>query len=104
MPRTTRGRVSPAPKNGRIDRDAPFWSGDTAENLIERRIAERPVRSTRARRTSTRARSDREPLSGDAAALKTLRRLERNVSRRKTLAARVRLQQRIDLLRSELGL
>lgn len=98
-----KNRLAPEPVNGLVDSDAPFWRGDTAERVLEERLASRPQKvhkGSKSRRRSSRTSSS----PGEKDPLRELRRLERVLPRRKTLAARQRLQMRIDQLRKELGL
>lgn len=103
----SRPRISPATANGYVDDDAPHWRGDTAERIVRRRRksiredekAAKASKKTRAR-GSKRSRTKADPNDPQ----RRLKRLERNIKRRKTLAARQRLQKQIDELRRELGL
>lgn len=99
-----KNRLAPKPVNGLVDSDAPYWRGDTAERVLEERLASRPQKvhkGPKSRHISSRTRTS-SPQGKDP--LRELRRLERALPRRKTLAARQRLQMRIDQLRKELGL
>jgi hypothetical protein len=93
-------RIAPKTVNGSIDRSAPFWRGDTAERILEQRLIER-ANNPRGRRRSSGPRTPRTPSDERT---RTLKRLERALIRRKTLAARQRVEQRIKDLRHELGL
>lgn len=101
-------RIVPARGAG-LNKQAPFWKGDTAEKIIAARRAERAaeVEARRVARASKRGkRVRRRTIRGvpTVASSKRLRRLERALGRRKTLAARQRVQARIDALRKELKL
>jgi hypothetical protein len=74
-------------------KDGAYWRGERAEAIVSVRAAERAATKT-VRRTRSGAASKPS---------RTLRRLERALKRRKTLAARLRLKRRIKLLRAELG-
>lgn len=92
--------------SGYIDLNAPFWKGDTAERIITER-RNRVRTSSRWRRSSSRSTSGVTPSQlpdSSQAALKTLRRLERVMPTRKTLAARQRLKKRIESLKKEFDL
>lgn len=109
-------RIVPARGAG-LNKQAPFWKGDTAEKIIAARRAERAAevearrvarasrggRGTRGR-TSTKGPASSAGVGAPAPAARRLRRLERALGRRKTLAARQRVQARIDALRKELEL
>ena len=73
-----------------------YYQGVRCEALVAARVAEYPARS---KRGAGNAGTPRKPRSPSA----QLRRLERALARRKTLAARQRVQSQIDLLRRELG-
>lgn len=85
--------------------DAPFWRGERMEHIvaarIERQLAEAAAkkanRKTRIAPDGTRIRSPKTPHQ-------RLRRLERALTRRKTLAAQQRVRAQIAQLRRELGL
>lgn len=86
-------RLFPARSGGLHKELGRYWQGQRAEAIVEARAAERQ-------------RSRRKPRSGSTptqSPQRELRRLERALARRKTLAARQRVQQRIDVLRKELG-
>lgn len=70
-----------------------FWRGERCEVIVQERI-EQQARERAARRGTTRQRSS-SPGSSE------LRRLQRALGRRKTLAARQRIQRRIDALRAQ---
>ena len=98
-------RLVPRPENGLVDPDAPFWRGDTAERVLKQRLEEARAKSLNRRKGPKSARrSARASSPGEKDLRRELRRLERALPRRKTLAARQRLQMRIDQLRKELGL
>jgi hypothetical protein len=85
--------------------DAPFWRGETAEAIVDaRRVAyaeEKAAKaSARRRKGGVAARSPRH--TGDKPS-RELSRLIRALKRRKTLAARQRVQARIDELQRQLG-
>ena len=76
---------------------APFWRGERAEDIVQARKiqydlerANRPARGQRSTRTYT--------------PTQRLRRLERALKKRKTLAAQQRIQAEITTLRRDLGL
>lgn len=95
-----RARLVPPPVDGIADDDAPHWRGDTARRIVRRRlreIAERPPRARRSRRNAAGRSTGGDPRTRE------LRRLERNLPRRKTLAARQRIAARIAELKRELG-
>lgn len=101
------GRRFPPPI---LDRRAPFWNGSTAEDILAQRLIEREheaqqkASKRRANRRST-SRTSKPSVEGPPPDLiKRLRRLERNVQRRKTLAARQRLEIEIRELKTQLGL
>lgn len=97
----------PSP-NGVIDEDAPHWKGDTAEELLHRRRIQKQQQKKRTRKSkakSSRGKSRRvsaDPETDDERR-KVIRRLERVLPKRKTLAAKQRLEQRIEQLRAEIG-
>lgn len=74
--------------------NAPYWRGERCEAVVEARVASYPTRSSRAG-NGTSSRKAKTPNQ-------QLRRLERNLARRKTLEARQRIQRQIDQLREEL--
>lgn len=84
--------VQPAPG---INESAPYWRGHRAERIVARRIKQYAL----AKRTRK---------SGGTARVKTpsqqLTRLQRALTRRKTLAGRQSVQQKIDLIKREMGL
>lgn len=88
-----------------LDRTAPFWRGETAEHIIADRV--RTYEAERATRRAVHSNRSRPKAGSNAASAtlvpKTLRRLEWALTRRKTLAARQRVQARIDQLKQELG-
>lgn len=92
-------RVTPARSAGVINPRAPFWSGITAETILEarRQQYEREAEEKRSRRRG--AKTARAPHSPS----RELSRLKRALTKRKTLEARIRVQQRIDQLELELG-
>jgi hypothetical protein len=106
MSKTPKKTVAPVSENGSLAPDAPHWRGDTAVRIIERRRQEIASRPVKARRASKRARpGGKTSPAGQidrSQPNQLLRRLERNLKRRKTLAARQRLQKRIDDLRASL--
>jgi hypothetical protein len=72
-----------------------YWKGERCEKIVRRRIkAMAAEREARAAAKGGRSRSRSTSKSSE------LRRLERALGRRKTLAARQRIQQRIDALRA----
>jgi len=86
-------RVAPQLTHGSLNREAPFWKGETAEE----RLKNRPKKTPKARRRSI-------PGKKATPAHRELKRLERALPRRKTLVARQRLEQRIADLKKELNL
>lgn len=72
-----------------------YYQGVRCEAIVAARVATYPARSRRGAGNA----GPRKPRSPSA----QLRRLERALARRKTLAARQRVQAQIDLLRRELG-
>lgn len=90
-------RLVPKARSGLINRHAPFWLGDTAEGVLQRRLEER-LREQKAKRARRGKRSARVTTPQ-----RELRRLERNLQRRKTAEARARIAQRIKALRRELS-
>lgn len=103
MKKSIRKKVVPVSKGGIVDEDAPFWKGDTADRIIAKRVKDNAEKAkhkrTRSRRSKNRPAENRQDEG-----LRTLRRLERVLPKRKTLAARQRIQQRIDALTKELDL
>lgn len=99
------GRVTVVQHRG-LNFAAPFWKGQRAEIIVAARVeayAEEKAAKRAARRTTPSARSSRNPNEGPATFVpKELRRLERALMRRKTLAARQRVRARIDALKREL--
>ena len=90
-------RVFPKRVHGSLDEDAPFWKGETAEKRMAGRIARRASESRKKRKRGGRT-------SGGASDdVKTLRRLERALSRRKTKEAQLRVAARIKELKAKLG-
>jgi hypothetical protein len=92
-----------------LDRSARFWRGETAEQLVEQRTAQmardkadrlaaRASKRTHRRSIRTGERAER----GAKTPEQTLARLKRALPRRKTLAARERLAQRIRSLEAAL--
>jgi hypothetical protein len=100
------GRRFPPPI---LNRRAPFWNGSTAEDILAQRLIEREheaqqkASKRRANRRST-SRTSKPSVEGPPDLIKRLRRLERNVQRRKTLAARQRLEIEIRELKAQLDL
>lgn len=94
-------RVFTAPDPGLTVKHGAFWRGDRIESIMAERKAaydaELIARQQRRRSKSSGTRRERSPHA-------ELRRLERNLSRRKTLAAKQRIKQQIRLLKRELGL
>lgn len=82
--------------------DAPYWRGERCEYVVAARwLAENEMRAAKlTQRQTTRGATHRRERTPSA----ELRRLQRALQRRKTLAARVRLQQRIRELSADLGL
>jgi hypothetical protein len=85
-----------------LDRSAPYWRGERAEDIVKARVEERKQAKTTRRRSGSQPRGRRS--SSPASPNKELRRLERALKRRKTLAARQRVSARIKQLKQELGL
>jgi uncharacterized membrane protein YqiK len=106
-------RLVPKRRAGIVNEDAPFWRGETAEQILEQRFngyrlareekavarvkAREERKSARAAGRAPRARRERSPNQ-------QLKRLERNLGRRKTLAARQRIEQQIKSLKQQLGI
>lgn len=93
-------RVTPKVENGISDESAPYFQGDTAEKILESR-QKKSRKGGKKRRKRSKSSSSGEP--HEKKLQKTLRRLERNLPKRKTLAARQRLAQRIKDLKKQLG-
>lgn len=75
-----------------LEEAAPFWRGARAETIVAARVASYPKRAARGTGTARQRSPNAE-----------LRRLERALARRKTLAAQQRIQQQIAALRAQLG-
>ena len=100
-----------------INEAAPYWRGERAEDIVQqrvvanaaekeaKRIARSASRATKATVDPALVKSLRSSRHAEASgsSSRELRRLERALPRRKTLAARQRLEQRIKQLRQELG-
>lgn len=105
------GRVVKLRKPG-LSPDAPFWQGKTAERIVAKRLKEnlKEKEAKRLARAAARVARSSSPTTrkGNTAPAtlvpKELRRLERALTRRKTLAARQRVSARIAELKKELGL
>jgi hypothetical protein len=84
-----------------LDRSAPYWKGERAEAIVTARAVARAAEKA-TRQASRPARS-----SGMSSRTRTpnaqLRRLERALKRRKTLAAQERVKAQIKQLKRELG-
>ena len=85
--------VSPRRKPG-IDKSAPFWKGERAEHIVDKRVA--IYRAEQAKRAAKKG--PRRELTPT----RRLRRLERALKRRKTLAARQRIAQQIAQIKATL--
>lgn len=95
------------PRKPGIDKSAPFYRGETAEKVVADRVAAREAEalakqaSRPARKTKTRTdRPERRRITGDASMrVKTpeqrLKRLERALTRRKTVAGRESVAKKI---------
>lgn len=79
-----------------IDESAPYWRGKRAERIVARRIKGYQL-----------AKRSRKRVGSGTPRIKTpsqqLSRLQRALTRRKTLAGRQSVQRKIDLLKKELG-
>lgn len=93
-----RKRLVPKRGPGLIDKSAPYWKGERAESIVSARAIENSERK-RSRRAGGSG-QPRKPRSPHA----ELRRLERALARRKTLAAQQRIQAQIKQMKKELGL
>lgn len=112
--RTTKTRVFESRSAGIPKKsDAPFWRGERAETIVERRasiyatekLAKLEARN--AKRSAKKKHADytkraRPKSQRERTPNQQLRRLERQLARRKTLAARQRLQARIKELKREI--
>jgi hypothetical protein len=101
---SSRSRIfTPAPAGIPEKSDAPFWRGERCEHHVAARHAaeterrERKAAEKEAKRGTPRG--ERRQRSPNA----QLRRLERALGRRKTLAAQQRIQQQIKQLREQLS-
>ena len=84
-------RITPKIKNGLTNKQAPFWKGDTADGVLQRRVEARA--KVRAEKKSKRKQSKADTSTRE------LRRLERNLKKRKTAEARRRIAARSKELR-----
>ena len=84
-----------------LDRSAPYWKGERAENIVtDRAVVRAAVKATRrALKPASRSGTSSRQRSPNA----QLRRLERALKRRKTLAAQERVKAQIKQLKQELG-
>lgn len=93
------GRRLPLPV---LDKSFPYWYGDTADAILAARAKEQkdaPKRGSKRRSSSSRSST---PLNGPPDLIKRIRRLERNLPRRKTHAARLRIENELKKLKAEL--
>jgi hypothetical protein len=90
-----KSQVSPSRKAG-INKSAPYWKGERAEQIIDKRVA--LYRAEKDKRRSRKGKGLPRPKTPS----QRLRRLERALLRRKTLAARQRIAQQIAQLKAEL--
>lgn len=88
-------RVTASRKAG-INKNAPYWKGQRAEHIIDKRVA--LYREEQAKRRSRKGKGLPRPKTPS----QRLRRLERALLRRKTLAARQRIAQQIAQLKATL--
>lgn len=99
-------RVVPTQHRRGLDFTAPFWHGATAQRIVSKRL-KAYVAAKEAKRVARSSRPGGSAVRLTTAATlvpKQLRRLERALQRRKTLAARQRIAARIKVLKAELGL
>lgn len=96
-------RISWRHKPGIDNSRAPYWRGERAEMVIadRRRRYEKEAEEKAAQRAQRRRSSGASIKRGSVAPSRLLRRLYRALKRRKTLAARQRVQQRIRQLEKD---
>lgn len=92
-----------------LDRRAPYWQGSTAEVILENRIKDREAEAIeKASKRRSKARSTfqtSKPSSNSSSdLLRRIRRLERNLPKRKTLVARQRIELEIAQIKRDLEL
>ena len=91
------GRVFPERVAGLNKHAGVFWRGERCETIVATRIAAYPPKRRKG------GALPRSPHEAGGTSHKLLRRLQRALRRRKTLAGQQRVQSRIDALLKELG-
>lgn len=93
-------RIVEAPAPGLTKADGAYWAGARAEDRVVARVrAKAEAKAAKKSARATRAPGERRARTPQA----ELRRLERALKRRKTLAAQQRVRQQIEQLKRSLG-